>query len=164
MHLRAITATIMLFLLVASGLSAHTASNTDPNDTPGRFDILRTTLKHPDKLVLETEVAGNIRKADFRGRENVFLWSLDTTGDDDFDYYVFLDTLRRDGRVRYKCMVLRNKERVAVLPAIVDGDTGICRVRLPLVDGLPETWNMYTELGGNGDAAPDVGRFVHGIT
>lgn len=163
MRTQLIAGALALVLAGAASSSADTQSRSDGNDTPGKFDITKAVLKHPDDLVLQAVVAGNLQKRDFRGG-NYFLWSLDTRDDIALEYSVFLEARRRNGRLRMLCFFLRHgdpPELTGSTGGSINGHTGTCRFDPSRVGGLPENWNATTEYEGEVDFAPNMGAFNH---
>jgi hypothetical protein len=135
----------------------------DPDDTPGQFDIRKTQMAHPDRVVFQTRVTGELQKSDFAGG-NFFFWSIETRGGDQLDFTVALERIRRNGRARMKCAVIRHADKPVVVDRFggrLDGHTGICRIPQNKIDGVPREWNASTLYGENFDAAPDIGRYPH---
>ena len=160
---RLIAVVATMTLLHPAGSGAHTLTENDGNDKAGKFDITRTGLEHPGDLVIGTVVSGNLQKSDFTG-DNYFLWSLDTRGDGDLDYSVFLEARRQNGRLRMRCFILRHDDPPVYEGSVrgkIDGRRGSCRLRPGRVGGLPEHWNSTTSYNMNMDYAPNKGRFDH---
>lgn len=160
---RLVAGSLVLVLIGAVASSADTQSRPDGNDTPGKFDITKTILRHPDDLVLQTTVTGNLERRDFRGG-NYFLWSLDTRNDNTLDYSVFLEARRRNGRLRLLCLFLRHgdpPELTGRTGGSISGHSGTCRFAPSRVGGLPEHWNATTEYENEFDFAPNMGVFNH---
>ena len=163
MRIRMIVAVATATMLLAGLASAHRVTGIDGNDVPGRFDILRTVVNHPGDLILETHVTGDLRKTHFRG-ENQFLWSMDTFGDGDLDYSVFLDARRGATSLRMRCIFLRHgspPKFEGSTAGRIDGQEGSCKFHPRRVGGLPEQWNATTEYAGKEDYAPDTNTYSH---
>jgi hypothetical protein len=152
--------------IVLSATAAWAASGTDPNDTEGGIDILRSSvglIQREDgtkRLALLAEAQYPLRIASGEGS---IYWQLDTKGSAELDYevYVFGDPEANDPPGPLYCMVQRpnGAQKTFVTVRVVD-DVARCWIpRHLLTIDKSIKWRLAGRLHGVVDRAPDTGWY-----
>jgi hypothetical protein len=162
-------AVVTALLLTAN--AAWAASGSDPNDTQGGIDILRSSVQMVTledghhRLVLRTTTQRKLRLE--TGKGSIY-WQLDTkgTGHAEYEVYVFGDPEANDPAGPIFCLLQRpngaDKTYLHAVNVFDDGDTFGARCAIPKtlldIDGAIR-WRLAGRLDGVIDRAPDVGWY-----
>lgn len=146
--------------------AAWAASGTDPNDTAGGIDILRSTVHQIEredgsKRIVLRAIAQDALTLD-TGKGSIY-WQLDTRGSGAVDYevYMFGDVEANDPPGPVYCLVQKPNETQKHYVAVVVHDT-IARCAIPrafLNTDKPIRWRLAGRLHGVVDRAPNVGWY-----
>jgi len=160
-----------LHVAVATGVlltatAAWAASGTDPNDTTGGIDILRSSVNKVEtddgKVRLVLKAAAEDPLAIDQDEGSIF-WALDTRGGalTEYEVYVFGDLEATDPPGPLYCLVQRpNGSQKHYVEVRQVENVATCRIpRYLLKIDKPLRWRLAGRLRGVIDRAPDVGWY-----
>jgi hypothetical protein len=152
--------------VILTANAAWAASGTDPNDTTGGIDILRSsvnTIEREDghkRVVVRAETEDPMTLETGHGS---LYWQLDTRGGGDHDYevYVFGDPEANDPPGPIYCLVQKpNGAKKLYVHVSVDEDVARCAIpRSHLTIDKSIRWRVAGRLDGVIDRAPNVGWY-----
>jgi hypothetical protein len=153
--------------IVLAAPAAWAIAGTDPNDTIGGIDVLRSSanlVTRADgrvRLVLRAEVQNPLHIA---GGDGSIYWQLDTRGDDERDYEVFVfgDPEANDPAGPLYCLVQKPNGTQQHYVHVSVNDT-VARCAIPrwllTIKGGDVHYRLAGRLHGVIDRAPDTGWY-----
>jgi hypothetical protein len=152
--------------VILTANAAWAASGTDPNDTEGGIDILRSAVNIREREDGTRRVVLYARAEDpielESGVGSIF-WALDTkgTGATDYEVYVFGDPEANDPPGPLYCLVQKpsGAQKQYVTVRVVDNEARCFIPRHLLTVDHSIRWRLAGRLQGVIDRAPDVGWY-----